>query len=161
MVLRVSIEEAIARGWVKPGMTEKSTSQNTQKRSQRKNEKEGEEQALVVEQFNRLCPDYAHLLIHIPNGGSRKNTFEGWRLKKQGVKPGVSDLFLPVAKGGYFGLWIEFKAEPPFDANVSESQLQWIASMQNQGYQADVCRGVKEALDRLLKYTELPSTNVR
>ncbi len=35
------------------------------------------------------------LLYHIPNGGSR-NAIEAKNLKRQGVKPGVPDLCLPV-----------------------------------------------------------------
>lgn len=39
------------------------------------------------------------LLYHIPNGGSR-NAAEAASLKRQGVKAGVPDLCLPVAKRG-------------------------------------------------------------
>lgn len=66
---------------------------------------EWEEQCLVVDSFALRHPEFADVLIHAANGGSRRNAFEGWRLKRQGVKKGVSDLFLPVARGGYFGLW--------------------------------------------------------
>lgn len=38
------------------------------------------------------------LLYHIPNGGSR-NQIEAKHLKAQGVKSGVPDLCLPVARG--------------------------------------------------------------
>lgn len=38
------------------------------------------------------------LLYHIPNGGSR-NKLEAANLKRQGVKAGVPDLCLPVARG--------------------------------------------------------------
>lgn len=48
------------------------------------------------------------LLYHIPNGGSR-NKAEAANLKRQGVKAGVPDLFLPVPRGGYHGLYIELK----------------------------------------------------
>ena len=48
------------------------------------------------------------LLYHIPNGGSR-NRLEAANLKRQGVKSGVPDLCLPVARGKYHGLYIEMK----------------------------------------------------
>lgn len=48
------------------------------------------------------------LMFHIPNGGSR-NKLEAANLKKQGVKAGVPDLFLPVGRGSYHGLFIELK----------------------------------------------------
>ena len=48
-------------------------------------------------------------MFHIPNGGSR-NKLEASNLKKQGVKAGVPDLFLPVGRGSYHGLFIELKS---------------------------------------------------
>lgn len=49
------------------------------------------------------------LMYHIPNGGSR-NRLEAANLKKQGVKSGVPDICLPVARGAYHGLYIEMKS---------------------------------------------------
>jgi hypothetical protein len=48
------------------------------------------------------------LLFHIPNGGYRGKA-EAGRFKAAGVKAGVWDLFLPVARGGYHGLFVEMK----------------------------------------------------
>lgn len=42
------------------------------------------------------------LLYHIPNGGSRGKA-EAGRFKASGVKAGVPDIFLPVARGGKHG----------------------------------------------------------
>lgn len=124
----------------------------------RKGEIEGDEQVVVIDQFRAMFPDVGHLLIHIPNGGSRKNAFEGYRLKRQGVRAGVSDLLLPVARGGYFGLWIEFKAEPPLDAAVTGSQKEWIDYMRGEGYWADVCLGPDAAIRALKDYLKAPPT---
>lgn len=49
-------------------------------------------------------------MFAIPNGGLRHVTV-AQKLKAEGVRPGVPDTFLPVARGGYHGLWIEFKFE--------------------------------------------------
>ena len=46
------------------------------------------------------------MLYAIPNGGAR-NAITGALLKAEGVKPGVPDLCLPVARGKYHGLYIE------------------------------------------------------
>lgn len=51
------------------------------------------------------------LLFHIPNGGSRGKA-EAARFKMEGVKPGVPDLFLPVPRGPWHGLFIELKRHP-------------------------------------------------
>jgi len=127
-------------------------------KKKRKNEIEGDEQASLLKSFRSLFPFYGAMLIHIPNGGSRKNAYEGWRLKEQGVKSGVSDLNLPVARGGYFGLWIEFKASPPNNSPVSDSQKEWIDLMQGQGYRAEVAIGEAAALKALCDYMAMPQT---
>ena len=44
------------------------------------------------------------LMYHIPNGGSR-NKYEAANLKLQGVKAGVPDICLPVARGKFHGLY--------------------------------------------------------
>ena len=44
----------------------------------------------------------------IPNGGDR-NPIVAARLKAEGVKSGVSDICIPVAKHGYHGFYIELK----------------------------------------------------
>lgn len=124
-------------------------------------DREGEQQRELIDRVELEFPSIAHLLIHIPNGGSRRNRFEGWRLKAQGTKKGVSDLLLPVARGGRFGLWLEFKAAPPFDAPVTESQQHWCDLMVEQGYAAMVARGVDEALEALRAYLAQPPTRAR
>lgn len=153
--MRVSYDEALRRGWVDA----KSVPKAAKPASRRgKREAEGDEQVELLDEFRARFPDVGALLIHIPNGGSRKNAFEGWRLKQQGVRAGVSDLFLPVARGGFFGLWIEFKAAPPNDAPVSDKQKEWVELMRAQGYQAAICLGVAAAMAVLVEYMALPPT---
>ena len=154
--MRISHAEAVKRGWVK----QEDVPASEQEDKPRRGEIEGEEQSVLIEEFRARYPVLGHLLIHIPNGGSRKNAFEGYRLKRQGVRAGVSDLLLPVARGGYFGLWIEFKAAPPNDAAVSPSQKEWIELMAEQGYFADICLGVEAAMQVLNRYMSFPATAV-
>jgi len=146
--MQISYAEAVKRGWVAPSEVPAAS----KPRGGKKAELEGEEQAELIERFRLKYPQLGPLLIHIPNGGSRKNAFEGWRLKRQGVRAGVSDLFLPVARGAHHGLWIEFKAAPPNDAVVSDSQKEWLDLMRQQGYRAELCRGVAEAMGVLDNY---------
>lgn len=89
------------------------------------------------------------LLHHIPNGGSR-NEKEAARLKAQGVKPGVPDVFLPVARKSCHGLYIELKRQK--NARVSDAQKKWIEALTGQGYQAEVCYGCQEAIKTILQY---------
>lgn len=154
MAANVSIEEALRRGWI----SKEDVPATALKRGRSKREIEGDEQAELIKLFRMKYPQYTDYLIHTPNGGSRKNAFEGWRLKQQGVRAGVSDLQLPVARGGYFGLWIEFKAAPPNDAAVSAEQKEWVKLMREQGHRAEVCKGVAQAIALLDEYLALPPT---
>ena len=87
------------------------------------------------------CPEL-NLMYHIPNGGKR-NALEAARLKREGVKAGVSDIHLPVARGGYHGLWIEMKA---LDGDKpTQAQQDWLDSMNSEGHFATACYGAKEA----------------
>jgi len=112
--------------------------------------KESEEQTAIIEWANIMqhrVPELA-LLYHVPNGGSR-NVVEAKRLKAQGVKSGVPDLVLPVARGKYHGLYIELKT---LRGRVSDTQKQWLDALRNQGYAAIVCRGADEAIAMIAKY---------
>lgn len=91
------------------------------------------------------------LLFHVPNGGSR-NPIEARHLKEQGVKPGVPDMFLPVPRGGYHGLFIELKRSK--GGVVSEDQRAWLDRLRLQGYRAEVARGwdaAREIIEEYLK----------
>lgn len=92
------------------------------------------------------------LLFHIPNGGLRSKT-EAKRFKAGGVKAGVPDLFLPVADKGYFGLFIEMKAEK---GKISESQKKWIEELKKENYKAVVCYSWVEAVKELCNYLTIP-----
>jgi hypothetical protein len=72
----------------------------------------------------RHIPDLKNM-FHIPNGGKR-NGLEAIRFKRMGVKPGVSDVFLPVAKNGYHGLWIELKTPIEMKPTVTKFQREWL-----------------------------------
>ncbi len=88
------------------------------------------------------------LLHHIPNGGKRTKA-EAARFKNAGVKAGVPDICLPVARHGYHGLYVEMKAQK---GRVSEHQESWLNALQAQGYQAVVCFGADAAIQTIKDY---------
>lgn len=90
------------------------------------------------------------LLFHIPNGGKR-NAREAARFKRMGVKPGVPDLFLPVPRGEYHGLWIEMKSSK---GKTSKNQKDMLEKLNKQGYKAVVCFGWEEAAETIKRYLE-------
>ena len=65
------------------------------------------------------------------------------KLKKEGLKSGVPDLFIPVAKNGFNGFFIEMKK--PKTGVVSENQDYWLNTLSYNGYRAEVCYGFDEA----------------
>ncbi len=69
-------------------------------------------------------------LFAVPNGGARHPAV-AWKMKAEGVKPGVPDVMLAVSCGGYHGLWLELKAGKNRE---SEAQRAWIARLLRNGY---------------------------
>jgi hypothetical protein len=92
------------------------------------------------------------LLYHIPNGGKRGKA-EAGRFAAEGVRSGVPDLCLPVARGLYHGLYIELKRTR--GGKISDTQREWETALANQGYCAVVCRGWVEASKVLLWYLRI------
>lgn len=122
-------------------------------------DREGLEQAALMAELRLRMPEVADLIYHVPNGGHRVKAVAA-KLKAQGVKAGIPDLVLPMARGGYFGLYIEFKATPPNDAAISASQHERISKLSDQGYLAIVCRGHFDAMEQIRAYLRLAPTVV-
>lgn len=94
-----------------------------------------------------VYPELARL-FHVPNGGHRHAVVAA-KLKGQGVKAGVPDLFLPVPRYGRHGLWIEMKTAT---GALSKAQKDWRAFLDAVGYRVEVCRSFDEARAVLLDY---------
>jgi hypothetical protein len=88
------------------------------------------------------------LLFAVPNAGARTK-YEGGRLKAEGMRSGVPDLMLPVARGGYHGLFIEMKR---MGGQPTPEQRKWLAALNHQGYYCVVCQGCDAAHAVLLSY---------
>jgi hypothetical protein len=118
---------------------------------------EAQEQIAIIQWAAYNVGKYPELelLHHIPNGGSR-NKIEAANLKRQGVKPGVPDLDLPVARGGYHGLRIEMKTET---GRETPEQIWWREKLTEQGYFATVCHGFESAKRTIEWYLNLRETS--
>ena len=86
---------------------------------QRPHVSEAAEQVAVVE----WCDANRVPVFHIPNGGKRGKS-EAAYLKRQGVRAGVPDLCVPVARGGYHSLYVEMKVGTN---KPTQKQVEWIA----------------------------------
>lgn len=89
------------------------------------------------------------LLFHVPNGGSRGKA-EAGRFKAEGVRAGVPDLCLPVARAGKHGLYVEMKRSK--NGRVSAEQKEWLEALDAQGYAVAVCLGWEAAVRVILAY---------
>lgn len=84
-----------------------------QRNPPRSKEVHNNEEACIQTEFFKLIPLYFpnipdKLIFAVPNGGSR-HIREAANLKRQGVKPGVSDVIVLIPKKGFASLCIEFK----------------------------------------------------
>lgn len=92
------------------------------------------------------------LMYHIPNEG-RRSSITGARMKAEGMKPGVPDICLPVARGPFHALYIELKRTK--GGRVSDDQYAWIAKLTRAGNKAIVCRGWDAARAAIIEYLEM------
>lgn len=100
--------------------------------------------------FENTCPELG-LLFHIPNGGLR-NKAVAIKLKKEGVRSGVPDLFLPKANDSFHGLFIEMKIKPN---RTTQNQERWLRKLSERGYLCLVCYSWREAAKEICAYLEL------
>lgn len=100
------------------------------------------EQAKFVSWFRKTFEDE---IIAIPNGGKR-NKSEALRLKVEGVRPGVSDLYVPA-----WHLWIEMK-KADGGSGLSEKQKEWADYVISIGHDFFVCNGFEHAKKCVLSY---------
>lgn len=101
---------------------------------------------------------------HQPEVGLIFATLNGIRLtpglarkaKLAGNKAGVPDIVVPIARGGYFGAYIEFKEEN--GAKPSKHQLAFHDALRAQGYWVVVAYGHVQQMDALNTYLKQPRT---
>ena len=87
-------------------------------------------------------------VIHIANEGKRSYQTAAM-LKAMGMKSGVPDLFIPVPRKCWHGLFIEMKTEK---GKASENQVKWIETLSSLGYKAVICHGFDEAVEAVKRY---------
>jgi len=107
-------------------------------------------QVAVVSWFKLQYPDLADCIIAIPNGshlaGTPKQRAQKMnKMKKEGFKPGASDLFIAVPRGTFHGMWLEMKDIGKTKSSVSPAQSDHLITMTNQGYYSRWAAGFDEA----------------
>ena len=102
--------------------------------------KEHDLQAACVKWFSLQYPQYDRMLFAIPNGGHR-DIRTAARLKAEGVKRGVPDLFLSVPRWHYHGLYIEMKHGKN---TLTKDQEEFFKQASDLGYCCMDCYSVEE-----------------
>ncbi len=96
----------------------------------------------TIMRWVRLQPAIARYVLHFPNEGRRSPRY-GKLLKDLGMRPGVSDLFIPLARKGYIGAWIELKTPKGI---VTALQKEFLMDMEQQGHYTAICRSIEDGI---------------
>lgn len=105
---------------------------------------EHQEQSEFVAWFEAQFPTIK--IFAIPNGGKR-HIITATMMKREGVKKGVPDIFVPAWK-----LWIEFKKEK--GGTLSPDQKEWLSYLQGCGYQTFVANGAYDGRQKLAQFLD-------
>ena len=119
-------------------------------RTKRNAQPEAIEQAKVIAWARANENNYPYLwMLHSSLNGVKMTKAQAGRAIAQGMLSGVPDLFLPVPKNGYHGLFIEMK----YGSNkVTENQEKFLQNAANVGYAVSVCYSANEAIKRIEDY---------
>lgn len=121
--------------------------------------REDEHQTALTNWARMMRTQYPTLRLyhHIPNGGLRDKRTAA-RLIGQGVHSGVPDVFIPAARGGYHGIYIELKtgANSP-----TPNQNEFMSGAMAEGYYCAVCYGWPCAAAVIEDYLRMPATDRR
>lgn len=86
-------------------------------------------------------------IFAIPNGGYRA-IVTAMRMQREGVKAGVPDLFIPIVKAPFGGLWIEMKTKKGW---VDHKQKFWLELLSKQ-YATAICRSLEDGIETIKSY---------
>lgn len=98
--------------------------------TKKRNTEEHNLQIHCIAWFDMNYPGYRQLLFSIPNGELRHPRV-AVRLKQEGCRAGVADLFLSIPRSGKHGLYIEMKGA---DGKQSKEQKAFETSVIKEGY---------------------------
>lgn len=118
---------------------------------------ESKHQCSVVDWYGMQYPLFRDCLFSSANGahlaGTKQQRIKQIAvMKREGFKPGVSDLQLAVPSRNYHGLWLEMKDEGKTNCSVSDEQFDHLQLMRFMGYSAMWCAGFNEAKSAIKYY---------
>ena len=140
MSLDTLIKKALAKQeMIKPSRTKKRNAQP-----------EAAEQENVIKWARDNEKNYPFLwLLHSSLNGVRLSKIQAGKAKASGMLSGVPDLFLPVPRGSFCGLYIEMKSAT---GRIMPSQSRYLSAVSDFGYSAVVCYSANEAIKTIENY---------
>ena len=127
--------------------------QRPERRASRPGRAEHDAQAAVFARLRlheKRHPELA-LIFAVPNGGKR-GPRERAEKKAEGLKAGVSDIAVPIARRGYCGAFIEMKRP---GEKATPEQLAFQEGVRQENYATKICYSVDEAVKFLNWYLRL------
>lgn len=125
--------------------------------------KEAQQQEALFQAFELMLvplPDgtwekLSELAFAVPNGTAiagtpKQRAMYMNALKRQGFKPGVSDIVIPYMVAPFPGLMIELKRDSK--SVVRDDQVRWRDLMRRAGYRAEIVAGFDNALAVVREY---------
>ena len=140
MSLDTLIKKALAKQeMIKPSRTKKRNAQP-----------EAAEQENVIKWARDNEKTYPFLwMLHSSLNGVRLSKIQAGKAKASGMLSGVPDLFLPVPRGSFCGLYIEMKSAT---GRIMPSQSRYLSAVSDFGYSAVVCYSANEAIKTIENY---------
>lgn len=114
---------------------------------------ETDEQITVVD----WCKAMRIPVAHIPNEGKRSTQY-GAMMKRMGLRKGFPDLFVPMPRGGFHGLFVEMKAK---GGKTTKEQEEWLSLLNANGYAVCVAVGANEGIEKIKRYVRLQTYEER
>ena len=114
--------------------------------------REFDEQCTVFDWARRFCRLEGAELLFATLNGIRLPMSLAVKAKRAGNAPGVPDIILDAARGGYHGLRIEMKRVK--GGTLSQAQKDWHQNLIAEGYKVITAKGAQEAIDAIKAYLE-------
>lgn len=113
---------------------------------------EAQEQIWFFKYLKYSFPDIFNVSFHIPNQGYRciKSAII---LSHMGLKKGVPDVFVAAGRGGFHGIFLEFKRR--FDSIPTLDQIKMMKLFSEKGYRCEVVFGFDHAVEVINQYLSL------
>lgn len=110
-----------------------------------KDKRNNPEQQLCIAMVQRLRQYRPDIFRHLAKIRNESKTAQ----QDDGVRAGVPDYFITVARGWYYGLFIEMKTKT---GKPSDIQKKCHAELMEQGYMVKTCHSWEEAVNEIIDY---------